>query len=557
MSTRTIARNSIPQNPIPQRSVVQTTRLPALVPVGVVARRTVRGALAWGGVFALMAWMLVNEFANAYPTAADRATLVKTMGSDVGTQAIFGPAHHLDTVAGYFAFHVVAIFGIVGGAWGLLAGTRLVRGEEESGRWELVLTGQTTRRRATAAAIAGLGVGLFALWAAAAAATFAVGRNADPEFSLSQSTFTALAASASAAMFLALGALCSQLAGTRRQAAGLTALLLGIAYVLRVIAYSTSSLRWLHWVTPLGWVDEMRPLTDSRPLALLPILAFTLAVVGLTIWLSGRRDLGASVLRTRDTAPARTRLLTNTLGLTLRLDLRATLGWTAGLATGGLLMGMSARSIEDIWKDQSGGALQSLGGSSGSAAYLGLVFLIAGLLVMLAAAGQVAATREEEADGHADNLLTRPVNRLQWLADRLSVATAALIAFGIVIGLFTWLGAASSGASVEFSSLLAAGVNVVPGAVFVLGIGTLAHGLAPHFATVIAYGLVAWSFLLEFIGAGLGLSGRLLNLSIFHHVARAPAVDVDWGSAVTLIVLGLAAAAVGAIALQHRDLAGE
>lgn len=557
MSTETIAQNSVPQNPIPQRSVVRTARLPGLVPVGVVARRTVRGALAWGGVFALMAWMLVNEFANAYPTAADRATLVKTMGSDVGTQAIFGPAHHLDTVAGYFAFHVVAIFGIIGGVWGLLAGTRLVRGEEESGRWELVLTGQTTRRRATAAALAGLGVGLFTLWATAAVATFIVGRNADPQFSLNQSTFTALAASGSAAMFLALGALCSQLAGTRRQAAGLAALILGVAYVLRVIAYSTSSLRWLHWVTPLGWVDEMRPLTDSQPLALLPIFAFTTGVVALTIRLAGGRDLGASILRTHDSAPPRTRLLNDPLGLVFRLELRTTLGWTAGLAAGGLLMGLSARSIEDIWKDQSGGALESLGGSSGSAAYLGLVFLIVGLLVMLAAAGQVAATREEEADGHADNLLTRPVNRLLWLADRFAVATAALITFGAVTGVFTWLGATSSGASVEFSSLLAAGVNVVPGAVFVLGIGTLAQGLAPRLATVIAYGLVAWSFLLEFVGAGLGLSGRLLNLSILHHVARAPAADVDWSSVVTLVALGLAAAVVGAIALQRRDLVGE
>lgn len=533
------------------------TRFPALVPVGLVARRAVRGAFTWGAVLALMAWMQVNEYANAYPTAADRATLVKTMGSDVATQAIFGPARQLDTIAGYFAFHVVAIFGIVGGAWGLLTATRLLRGEEEAGRWELVLTGPTTRRSATAAALTGLGVALVALWSTSAAAIYLIGRSADPEFSLFDSMFTAAAASASAGMFLSLGALSSQLAGSRRQAAGLTALVLGVAYVLRVIAYSTPSVRWLHWVTPLGWVDEMRPLTDNQPLALAPVIAFMAVSAAATVALSGRRDLGASVLRTKDTAKPRTALLNGPVRLVIRLELRTSLGWVAGLAAGGLLMGLSARSIEDIWKDQSGGAIQSLGGSSGSAAYLGLVFLIAGLLVMLAAAGQVAGTRAEEAEGHAENLLTRPVSRLLWLTSRFAVAAATLLVFSLVTGVTTWIGAASSGAAIRLSTLLAAGINLLPGAIFVLGVGTLVHGLAPRLATIVAYGLVAWSFLLEFIGAGLGLSGRLLNLSIFHHVARAPAADVQWDSAMALVLLGLTTALLGAIAIRRRDVVGE
>src|SRR6266540_7179135 len=106
---------------------VTAIRWPGLVPVGRVARRTLRGALIWGAVFALLVWELVNEFTKEYPTAADRARLVKTMGSDVGSQAIFGPAHHLDTVAGYTAYHVIAVFGLIGAVWGLLAGTRLLR----------------------------------------------------------------------------------------------------------------------------------------------------------------------------------------------------------------------------------------------------------------------------------------------------------------------------------------------------------------------------------------------------------------------------------------------
>src|SRR6266496_3276056 len=155
---------------LPIRQRVPVARFPGLTPVGLVARRLWRGAVLWGGVFALMVWALVSQFAKEYPTAADRARLVETMGADVGSQAIFGPAHHLDTVAGYTAYHAVGVLGLVVAVWGLLAATRLLRGEEQAGRWELLLAGQTTRRRATAAAIGGLGIGLLTLWAVTAAA---------------------------------------------------------------------------------------------------------------------------------------------------------------------------------------------------------------------------------------------------------------------------------------------------------------------------------------------------------------------------------------------------
>ena len=541
---------------IPIRQRVPVARFPGLTPVGLVARRLWRGAVLWGGVFALMVWALVSQFAKEYPTAADRARLVETMGADVGSQAIFGPAHHLDTVAGYTAYHAVGVLGLVVAVWGLLAATRLLRGEEQAGRWELLLAGQTTRRRATAAAIGGLGIGLLTLWAVTAAAAVVVGRSADARFTVSASLFMAVAAVAATGMFLAVGALCSQLVATRRRAAGLAAGIFGVAYLLRAVAASGTSLRWLRWASPLGWVDELHPLTGSRPLALLPILGATAALAGLTIVLAGRRDLGASVLPTSDTAAPRTRLLTSPLGLACRLDRGTAAGWIAGLGGGGLILGLSTKTMEDVWANQFGGVFARLGGATGGATYLGLVFLIITLQVATAAAGQIAVTREEEAEGYLDHLLARPVARLPWLAGRFTVAAAALVGAGVVAGLLTWAGAASTGADLRVATVLAAGVNVVPAGIFVLGIGTLLHGLAPRLAVAVAYGLVAWSFLVEIVGASLGASRWLLDTSLLHHLARAPAAPVRWDSAAILVAVGLAAAAIGAIGFIRRDLKG-
>lgn len=520
------------------RSPVTVTGHPGLTPAGVVARRTIRGGLIWGAVLALMTFSIINEFDKEYPTAADRARLVATMANDAGTRAVFGVAHHLDTVGGYETYHVVAVFGVIGAVWGLLAGTRLLRGEEDAGRWETLLAGPTTRRRATLAGLAGLDVGLLTFWAVSAAAILAIGRTADPPFTVSASMFTASAAVASAAMFLAVGALCSQLAATRRQAAAIAAAAFGFAYLLRVVAYSGTSLRWLHWVTPLGWIDELRPLTGSRPLMLVPIIAFTAAVAGLAVLLAGRRDLGAAILPTTDTAAPRTRFLNSSLGLAYRLGLRTALGWATGLAIGGLVLGLSAKSAEDIWQGSSGGVIQKLGEASGGVTYLGVIFLLVALLVGMAAAGQVGATREEEAEGYLDHLLARPVQRLSWLAGRFAVSAAVLAGLGVIAGLFTWLSAAGSGAHVSFSSLLAGGVNVVPVGIFVLGVGTLAQALVPRAAVVVAYGVVAWSFLVEIIGASLGASRWLLDTSILHHIARAPAEPVRWDSLAAVDQLG-------------------
>ncbi len=534
----------------------RTTRYPGLVPMGRVARQTIRGALIWGTVFGLMWWSLVNEFSSNYPTPEALRRLVVETQADIGMQALFGPVHHVDTVAGYAAWHGVGFLGIIAAIWGLLTGTRLLRGEEEAGRWEFLLAGPTTRRRAALGAVGGLGVGLATLWAFNAVTAYAFSRAAEPPFSLGGSMFLAVAVVAPAGLFMAVGALCSQLAGNRGQAAWLATAVFGISYAIRLIAYTDTSVRWLRWASPLAWVDELRPLTDNRPWPLVPIVALIAVLVAATVVLAGRRDLGAATVPSDDTAPARTRLLTGPLGLTVRLARPAAIGWIAGLGLSGLIVGFLAKTSADVFANASGGVLEALGGANGGAVYLGVVFLIVALVVTMQACGQVVATRDEEADGHLDHLLARPVTRLRWLAGRAGVSAIVLFAAGAVAGVFTWVGAVIGGADIGFPELLAAGLNVVPAGIFVLGVGTLVYGLAPRLAGTVAYGVVVWSFFAEIVGAGLPAGRWLRESSILHHIARAPAVDPRWGMAAILAAIGIAAAVAGTVAFARRDLKG-
>jgi ABC-2 type transport system permease protein len=107
------------------------------------------------------------------------------------------------------------------------------------------------------------------------------------------------------------------------------------------------------------------------------------------------------------------------------------------------------------------------------------------------------------------------------------------------------------------SSLIGAGLNVVPPALCLLGIGVLALGFVPRLTNSVVYGFLAWSFLVELLGGIISTNHWFLDTSLFHHMQPAPARSPDWTSGAVLIALGILAAAIGTAALLRRDMAGE
>ena len=93
-------------------------------------------------------------------------------------------------------------------------------------------------------------------------------------------------------------------------------------------------------------------------------------------------------------------------------------------------------------------------------------------------------------------------------------------------------------------------VYLLGGLAVALGPGELVLDLVPHPRPYLKY-------LFEIIGGVVNASHWLLDTSLFHQMAAAPAISPNWTSGAILTTLGLAAAAVGAVAFRYRDLSGE
>jgi ABC-2 type transport system permease protein len=447
------------------------------------ARRTLADSRIRTGAFALffalVAYANAVGYRHTYPTLEDRLDFARTFGANTTIQLFYGAPHEIVTVGGYTAWRFGGIASIVA---------------EDAGRQELVLAGAVCRRSAFLAVVAALAVGTVALWLGAflglAAARLSPGGSA----------YLALAVVSPVPAFAGIGALAGQVAPARRIALELGGAALALAFLLRVVADTSARLGWLRWTTPLGWAEELRAFGGPRPLVLLlPIVSGTLllAVAGR---IALRRDVGTGLLRAKDEAEPRLRLLGSPTALALRSERGSLAGWLAGIAIFALIVGLLSTTISSAnlpanLREQ----LHKVGGATITtpAGALGFYFLLFVLAISLFACSQVAAARHEEADQQLETVLAQPVGPRRWLGGGLLLAAAGAAALALTAAMLGWVGAASQDAGVSLPRMLEAGANCLPTALLFLALGALAFALAPRASTGIAYGLVSVAFVWE------------------------------------------------------------
>jgi ABC-2 type transport system permease protein len=509
--------------------------------------------LCFAAFFFVYAWGQTSAYRSTYPTMQDRLNFAESFGDNKSVRLFYGVPHDLLTAGGYAAWRVAGVLAIFIAAWGVLAAVRSMRAEEDSGHEELVLSQPVGRQISFAASIlagiAGAAILWLAVWLGLVVAKLPAG----------ESALFALGLASLGLVSLGVGAVVSQLAATRRLALELGAGALGVAFVMRVIADTASSLDWMRWLTPLGWAEEIRPFAGSRPAVLLLLLGAAALMTAGAGWIAMRRDVGVGFVQVSDTKEADPTLLSSPTAQALRDERGRLAAWLIAGGFFAVVIGLLADSVSSTNVSESlNQQLQKLGVSSVTTAsgYIAFSFLIFILMVSLFTASQIAAVRHEEADQRLETLFAQPVGRGRWLAGRLALAVSGAVLLALAIGFLTWVGAVSVGADISLGDMLGAGANCLPIALLFLGLGALAFALVPRATSGIAYGLILAAFVWQLFGSLLDVPDWTVDLTPFHQVALVPAESFKAVAAIVMLAIGVLAMLAAVRLFERRDLTG-
>jgi ABC-2 type transport system permease protein len=300
----------------------------------------------------------------------------------------------------------------------------------------------------------------------------------------------------------------------------------------------------------------MRPFTqnDVRPL-LLAVVAVVVASV-VAVALSSRRDAGSGVIAGHDVARMRPFGLGSSARLALRLDLPVLTAWFVGSIATGFAFGMIAKVVNGVVSSSVSDTLDKFGvsGTDFVLRFFGIAFLLVATIVALIPVAELGAATDDETSGRLFSLLAQPVRRVAVLGGRIVIASAAIVATAAFTGFAAWLGAKTQGVEPGFGRMIGAGLNVVPTALLVLGLGVVVLAVAPRAAVRAVYAIVIASIILDLLTAIVSGLSWLDDFSLFHYMALAPADHIDPIAVVVTLALAAACFAAGLALFRRRDI---
>ena len=490
---------------------------------------------------------------SLYSTASEvrRYVAMVDMSPAMATvnRAMNGPGIGFDRPdTGVVLVNEVGVWGaVVFALMAVFVTARLTRGEEESGRVDLVRSRSVGRHAPLAAAVA-VAVGIETLAAAIVCVAFVM-MGFGPRGSLA----LALGFLTVGVVSMTITALGAQVASTGRATIGIGATAIGAMFVLRAIGDAGTGA--LSWSSPIGWVHRMRPFAGERWWVLLLPLLTSVALGATTVALSDRRDLGSGLLHERRGADRASGPATRPTGLSVRLQRGQIVAWSIGVFVLGATYGSVASDIAEIMAENP--ELErfiALQGASPADSYLAYTLVLGALLVGGAAIASMLRLRHDEAEGRLEVALARPVPRWRWLGAQIWVATALSVTTLAASGAGTGVGlAVTSGDGGAVLRLIAASLTLLPVPIVLIGLTTLLVGAAPRWSAL-TWAALTVMVVVALLGEILRLPGWVQAISPLDHLPPVPAESFDPLVFATVAALGVLLAAVGALGFHRRDI---
>ena len=498
-----------------------------------------------------MSAVVVATYRDTVGQGTDVATLA-ALARNPAIRTLFGEPIALDDPGGFTVWRTGTVLAVLLSAWGALAATRITRGEEDTGRWDLLLAGRTPVAAVAARHLAVLAAATALAGGAVTGALLLTGTG------LAGAFLHGAGLALVGAFFVAAGGLSAQVFTSRSAASGAAVEALGASLLLRMIGDGLPGAGWLRWLSPFGLTALARPYADNRVLPLLVLALAGSVLFVLAVTAASRRDIRGGWLAVRSERAPWLRLLGSVEGFAVRRLLRPWSGWAVGLGAYYLLIGVLTVSLTDFltgnprFADLAGDAgFTGLGTVSGYAATL---FALLAVPVGVFTATRLAALAADETAGRLTLLYAQPLTRLRLLAAEAGTTLAGAVALAAAAGVSAWLGTVTVDADLGFLAALAGVWNVLPIVGLCLGAGVLALGWAPRAVVGLGALPATGGFLLLVIAQSTGAPTWVSNLSPFAHLAPVPRTPPNWPAAATMTAIAVASVAVGTLGYQRRDL---
>src|SRR6266702_2370375 len=305
-----------------------------------------------------------------------------------------------------------------------------------------------------------------------------------------------------------------------------------------------------------GRLELVRSLPVGNLAPTFAALLVVVALIAVAFRLAVRRDHGSGLVAPRPGRSVAAPSLGHPLGLAMRLQRGALMGWGAGVLVTGIAFGWVAPTIDSFVANNKAFAqmLASAGVGSLTDTYFATSFRIMALIASGFAIQSALRLRSEESALRAELVLATPVSRWRWAASHLTVAVAGSVGLVAVAGLATGVSYAIAGG--PWSSvprLLGAAVVYAPAMWLMIGLAAIVFGFAPRWVDV-AWGILAACFVIGLLGVVLRLPDWVQKLSPFERTPALPAASMAVLPLAVLTALAAVSILGGLGGLRRRDI---
>ena len=468
--------------------------------------------------------------------------------------ALYGRVATLDNGGVFVVWKMGAFMLLMVAVWAALLATRLTRGHEDTGSWDVLVIGRRSRTTVLATTTVVVAQAVVVVAAASWLVLVAGGQ------SVGGSTYFALGVVATGWSGAAVGLLSAQFVAPRRAASQVAIAVCVAAFFVRMVADAAVSSEWLRDLTFFGWVEKIGPFQSADPAALAPALAGPILVAVLVLYLQGRRDAGGALWTHRDSAPATTFLLGSAWTFAWRERSSVWRWWTFGLAIFGGILGYLTHALVSLAKTDPGYvALLDRFGYGAMVTGVGFVALATAALSVAftyLVFTWIATAASDEVKGRLDVALATGPRRLTWLASVVATALLAVCVAATVTTLAMWLGVRLSGTSMPLTTVakaIVASLGLVP---FIVGVGIWLVGRTPRISFAAGSVFILVAYVVQALGPILKWPNWTLALDPFHYLRAVPVQPVDASGLVWVSLVGVAVGALGLWRYARRDVVG-